>query len=460
MKSEKPKPLSGNVLAEDVLDFAPGLLSIQESPPARLPRAVFYSIAMLFLILLVWAAVGKLDVVATAEGRLVPTSYIKIVQPAEAGVIQDILVHEGQEVGAGQVLMRMDTKLADSDARAVRNEYTLKQLQLRRIEAELSGLPMVRKDEDPMDLYNQVEQQYLSNLKTYHDALDQERATLSKVKYDLRAAEEILKKLQETVPSHRKNLMAYEKLGKEGYISAIALEEKQREVLEKERDLRAQAARVSSLTSTIAASDKKLARLTSSYRSDLQNERVETESQAFRLREELEKIVHKSDRLVLRAPQNGIVKDLATHTRGTVVSPGTVIVSLVPRDEPLQAEVHIRNEDVGFVREQQNVKLKLAAYPFQKYGMIDGTVLHVGADASDAGSPPPGQGDGSQDLSAGYRYKALIQLDRQYLDTNGHHMQLSPGMLTVAEIHLGHRTVMEYLLSPAQKAWQEAARER
>jgi len=442
------------------LDFAPGLLSIQERPPAKLPRTVFYSIATLFLILLVWAIFGKLDIVATAEGRLVPKSYIKIVQPAEGGVIQDILVHEGQEVEAGQVLMRMDAKLADSDARAVRNEYKLKQIQLRRIEAELSDLPMEQKAGDPIDLYTHVEQQYFTNLKTHHDTLDQERATLSKVKYDLRASEEILKKLQETIPSYRRSLVAYEKLGKDGYISSIALEEKQREVLEKERDLRAQEARVSSLTSTITASEKKLARIISSYRSDLQNERVETESQAFRLREELEKIEHKSDRLVLRAPQSGIVKDLATHTRGTVVSPGTVIVSLVPQEEPLQAEVHIRNEDVGFVHKQQNVKLKLAAYPFQKYGMIEGTVLHVGADASDAGTQPAGQNNRSLDQSVGYRYKALIRLDKQYLETNDRHMQLSPGMLTVAEIHLGHRTVMEYLLSPMQKAWQEAGHER
>ncbi len=217
---------------------------------------------------------------------------------------------------------------------------------------------------------------------------------------------------------------------------------------------------LTSLRSTRTASEKKLSRITSSYRSELQNERIETESQAFRLREELEKVGHRSDRLVLRAPQNGIVKDLATHTRGTVVSPGTVLVSLVPQDEPLQAEVLVRNEDVGFVHVDQRVKLKFAAYSFQKYGMINGTVVHVGADATDNGAQPPGQSGESPDMSTGYRYKALVRLDTQHLDTNGQRMHLTPGMLASAEIHLGHRTVMEYLLSPTQKAWQEAGRER
>ncbi|MES9858369.1 MAG: HlyD family type I secretion periplasmic adaptor subunit [Sedimenticola sp.] len=455
MKPEKAEPLS-----EDVLAFSPGLLSIQESPPAKLPRTIFYSVALLFIILLVWAIFGKLDIVATAEGRLVPESYIKIVQPAEGGVVQDILVHEGQVVEAGQVLIRMDAKLTESDVRAVRNEYQLKRMQLRRIDAELSGLPMKQMEEDPLELYPQVEQQYLTNIKAYRDTFEQEQATLSKVSHDLRASEAILKKLKEVAPSFRRSLTAYEKLGEDGYVSTIALEEKQREMLEKTQDLNAQESRVSSLTSTRTVSEKKLARITSSYRSELQNERIETESQAFRLREELEKVEHRSDRLVLRAPQAGIVKDLATHTRGTVVSPGTVLVSLVPQDEPLQAEVLVRNEDVGFVHVEQRVKLKFAAYSFQKYGMINGTVIHVGADATDNGAQPPGQSGESPDMSAGYRYKALVRLDAQYLDTNGQQMHLTPGMLTSAEIHLGYRTVMEYLLSPTQKAWQEAGRER
>jgi hemolysin D len=93
-------------LTPEALDFAPGLLAIQESPPAKLPRAVMYSVSILFLILLVWAIFGKLNIIASAEGRLVPETYLKIVQPADAGIVQQILVEEGQAVKAGQVLIR------------------------------------------------------------------------------------------------------------------------------------------------------------------------------------------------------------------------------------------------------------------------------------------------------------------------------------------------------------------
>lgn len=454
------KPASVKTLSRDALDFAPGLLSIQESPPAKLPRTVLYSVAALFVILLAWASFGRLDIVASAEGRLVPQTYVKIVQPAEAGIVQEILVREGQSVEAGQVLMRMDAKLTEADARTIRGEFELKRLQLRRIDAELAGAPIRTEAADSPEIFTQVASQYAAHRQAYQDALAQERAILSKTRHDLQASEELARKLRETVPSYRRSAAAFEKLGKDGFYGSLAVEEKQRDRIEKEQDLRAQEATVASLKSTITASEKKLAQISSNYRSELQNERVETESQFRKLREEREKIEHKSGLLALRASQNGIIKDLATHTTGTVVSPGTVLMSLVPHDEPLLAEVLVRNEDVGFVHLDQRVKIKLSAYPFQKYGMIDGIVTHVGPDAADGGTPSPKENGTTPEPSMALRYKALVRLDTQYLATDGHRMRLSSGMQVVAEIHQGQRTVIEYLLSPVQKAWQEAGRER
>lgn len=447
-------------ISADTLDFAPGLLSIQESPPAKLPRTVLYCVIALFGILLIWATFGKLDIVASAEGRLVPQTYVKIVQPAEAGIVQEILVVEGQSVDAGQILMRMDAKLTEADARTIRNEYALKHLQLRRIDAELAGLPMHTEASDSPEIYAQVASQYAAHRQAYHDAVAQEQATLAKTRHDLQASEELARKLRETVPTYLKSAAAFEKLGKDGFYSTLAVEEKQRDRIEKQQDLRAQEATVASLKSTIVASEKKLAQITSNYRSELQNERIETESQFRKLRDEREKIEHKASLLSLRAPQRGVIKDLATHTVGTVVSPGSVLMSLVPHDEPLQAEVYVKNEDVGFVHRDQRVKLKLSAYPFQKYGMIDGTVIHVGPDAADQPNSSTKMGGDASDEPNGLRYKALVRLDNQDLKTDGNSLRLSPGMQVVAEIHQGRRTVMEYLLSPVQKAWLEAGRER
>jgi HlyD family secretion protein len=443
-------------LNPDVLDFAPGLLAIQESPPARLPRAVMYLVLGLFFIMLAWAVFGKLDIIASAEGRLVPQTYVKIVQPADAGIVQDILVSEGQAVEAGQILIRMDTQLTDADANTVHNDLKLKSLLLRRIDAELAGLPMTRRKDDPPELYAQIENQYRARRQAYLDALGQENESLNKARHELKSAEEVLSKLRQVVPVYRQSAAAYEKLAKENFFSQLAAQEKMRDKIEKEQDLLAQESAVASLKAAIAASEKRVAQITSNYRSQLHNERVETESQHHKLEQDSAKIEHKSDLLELRSPQAGIIKDLATHTRGTVVSPGTVLMTLVPQNEPLRAEVMVRNEDVGFVYPNQKTRIKLAAYPFQKYGMIDGTVIHIGADVSDNNS-----GQAAADKAAlPLTYKVLVRLETQHLDIEGEELKLAPGMQVIAEIHQGRRTVMEYLLSPVQKAFHEAGRER
>lgn len=156
------------------------------------------------------------------------------------------------------------------------------------------------------------------------------------------------------------------------------------------------------------------------------------------------------------------MKDLATHTVGTVAAPGTILMTLVPQGDTLIAEVWVGNLDVGFVRPGQDVKLKLAAFQFQKYGMIEGVVRQVSADATEAPSANTRSDTlGGRDRPMGpLAYRALVDLKRQALETEGARYALSPGMQVSGEISLGTRTILEYLLSPVQKAWHEAGRER
>lgn len=156
------------------------------------------------------------------------------------------------------------------------------------------------------------------------------------------------------------------------------------------------------------------------------------------------------------------MKDLATHTVGTVAAPGTILMTLVPQGDTLIAEVWVGSQDVGFVRPGQDVKLKLAAFQFQKYGMIEGVVRQVSADATEAPSANTRSDTlGGRDRPMGpLAYRALVDLKRQALETEGARYALSPGMQVSGEISLGTRTILEYLLSPVQKAWHEAGRER
>ncbi len=450
-----------HVLSPEAMDFAPGLLSIQESPPGRLPRAVMYTVAALFVILVLWANFGKLNIIASAEGRLVPQSYVKIVQPADAGIVQEILVKEGEAVQAGQVLMRMDMKLAEADAKTIGNDLAIRSLQLRRIDAELNGTLLLRKPGDPDDLFRQVDAQYRDHRQSYLDALEQAQASLSKAQREYDSAKVVLAKLVETTPFLKQQADAFADMGKEGYAPQVMVRDKQREYLEKAQDLRAQESTVASLDAAINQAKKQIDMITSKYRSDLRTERMDAEGQYRKLGQDWVKQEHKNRLLELRAPQAGIINDLATHTVGTVVSPGTVLLSIVPEHEALVAEISVKNDDVGFVYPKQKVKLKLAAYPFEEYGMLDGEVIHIDPDASapeqQAKNSNPNKSQQQQTPSI---YKAIVSLDQQTLDTEGKQHKLVAGMQVVAEINQGRRTVMQFLLSPVTKTFQESGHER
>jgi HlyD family secretion protein len=353
----------------------------------------------------------------------------------------------------------MDTRFSEADRQALRNELAQRSLQLRRIDAELEGASLARHRDDPPVLFAQVEAQFRARRQAFLDSLETEKAILAKAEQDLRAAREIEAKLRQQLPIYREQEQAFEKLTREGYAGRMLFLEKQRDRIEKEQDLKAQEFAIQSLSATIEQGRKRTAQLQSNYRQALQNERVETEAQAAKLEQDWNKHAARHDLLELRAPQDGIVKDLATHTVGSVLQPGTVLMTLVPTKDPMQAEVWVTHDDAGFVNVGRAAKLKLATYPFQKYGMIEGEVKRISPDASEM---TDGRGDrrGGAGEGAGSGYRTLVALKTPYLEADGKRYPLSPGMQVTAEINLGTRTVLEYVLSPVQRTLHEAGRER
>ncbi len=451
----------GERIRADPHDFRPAIVRLESTPPSPLGRRSLW-VALAFLAaLLAWAAIAQLDIVAVAEGRLVPASYLKIVQPADAGVVKEILVREGERVRTGQVLMRMDAALSQSDLRTLTADYHAKRLAVRRIDAQLAAMPFARRADDPPDLFAQVLAQYEANRRAHENALAQERATLEKAKSDLSAAEAIRRKLVEVLPHYREQEAAFAKLERDGFAGRLMATDKQRERIEKEQDLAAQEAVIAAARAAIAQQEIRIGQIAADYARNLRTERFDVVNQLEKASQDLAKQEHRHGYLDLRAPQDGLVKDLATHTVGTVASPGTILMTLVPQEERLRAEVWVRNDDIGFVREAQPVRMKFAAFAFQKYGMVEGRVAHLSADATEQGpSPAAAGGPVAKAAPMPLAYRTLVDLDRDALVADGVRYRLAPGMQVAAEIHLGTRTVLEYLLSPVRKAFHEAARER
>lgn len=406
----------------------------------------------LFGSLLLWALFGQLDIIAVAGGRLVPKTYIQIVQPAKAGVVKAILVTEGERVQAGQVLMRMDAQDTKVDLDLLTQEVIASSLQRRRIEAELTGHPLLRKTSDPPALLAEAQAQYRDHRLSYLDHIAVAQQAYEKARRDDQAGRQILVKLQELTPLAKEQATAYAAMGRGGYVPRMKVLDKERDYLDDAQNLRAQRQTVASLQAAVAQAAAAVAEVRAHYRAHLQNERLVVDGQERKRKGRLAKLRHRMHALALRAPQSGIVMTLATHSLGTVVAPGTVLVTIVPDHEPLMAEVRVKNRDVGFVYPGQHVRVKIAAYPFEKYGTVDGVITYLGPDASRR------HPHGAQPASAARTFKALVSLKDTVLRAQGHVYQLKPGMQVTADLHEGHRTVMAYLLSPIATTLRNSGR--
>jgi len=439
-------------------DHDPRFRVLTERPPSWLARATLLGLVALCIALVGWAAIGRTDIVAVAEGRLVPPLRVQIVQPAEPGIVREVLVREGERVAEGQALMRMDGTLHAADQRTLLAEAHARALALRRIDAELSGQPPVRDPTDPTEGFVRALAQYEANRRAHVAALAHERAVLARARSELATAAQVHAKLAQALPHYAAQDEAYRDLAARGFAGRLLASEKSREHIEKARDLAAQDAAVDAARAAIEQSERRLDSIAAEYRRGLHSERAEVAQRHAQVAEELRKLEHRGALQVLRAPHRGIVKDMATLAPGAVVTAGATLLSLVPDDTPPLAEVSVRNDDIGFVRAGLPVAVKLAAFPFQKYGLMAGRVETVGADAIDPSTHPAIRATEANPSTAPYR--TLVRLQTAHLVHDGRDYPLASGMQVTAEIRLGDRTVLEYLLAPVTKAWREAARER
>lgn len=421
-----------------------------------MPRAMLATLLLLLFGLLAWAFLGRLDIVARAEGTLVPINRVQIVQPFEGGRVADILVKEGQQVVAGQTLMQMDARISEVETEEMLRELSVVNLQLRRVRAELQGDTFAAEPLDDPNLSRQVREQLHANRRAYKDAVMEQQAALDRTQAELTGAQEVWQKLKDILPIFKRSEAAYTELADNGAIAALDVLDRRRERLETERDLELQGGHVVALEGQLEEIQARLQRLDSEYRQRLLHERNELQGRKAKLESELEARAYRNRLLSLVAPRGGIVKNLATHTKGYVVPSGTVLMSITPTNEPLQAEVFVQNQDVGFVRPGQVARLKLAAFPFQRFGTVDGVVELVSSD-SNRNEQSNGASSNTQMQSA---YQAILTPAEQHVQKDGERLDLRPGMAVVAEIKLGERSVMEYLLSPIRRTLDYAGKER
>ena len=182
-------------------------------------------------------------------------------------------------------------------------------------------------------------------------------------------------------------------------------------------------------------------------RADLPANLARAEVQVTQLRGELAKSRQRADLHHITAPVDGTVAQLSIHTESGIVEAGKPLMAIVPDDGQLIAQVKIANKDVGFVQIGQPVSVKLDAFPFTRYGTIEGKLIGI-------------SGDAVLDQQLGPVYIARVALSRTTVDRGDRQARVLPGMVATADIKTGRRSLLSYLVSPIDQARREAVRER
>jgi len=446
------QPALRRSLPAAIAEFQSDAVELEERAPPRVARMTLYGITALIAAAIVWASVSSIDEVVVAPGKLITTQPTIVVQPLETSIIRTINVAAGEIVKKGQVLATLDATFSQSDVDQQRAKFAALDAQVKRLEAELAGADYTQtaggsRDELlQMQLFGQRRAYYMAQLQNYDQQIAAQAATITSSRN------------QETVLANRRDTLsqiegARERLYNRESGSLITLLGSRDARLDVETSLSAVQGRADEAEHTFAKLKADRQAFIEDFRRAAMEQLVDLRSQRDTAAQELKKMELRRDMVALTAPADAVVLDLAARSVGSVVREAEPIVTLVPLNVPLEAEVSVNTRDIGRITNGKEARIKFDAYPFQKFGTASGTVRTVSRDAF-----TPSQQEAATQTAAPY-FKALIPLADPRLKGSDEPVRLLPGMTVSAEIMVGHRTVISYFLYPILRGLDTAIRE-
>jgi hemolysin D len=449
--------------------FLPAALEILETPPSPIGRWIIWLIVIAASFALLWASLAQVDVVATAEGRVIPRARLQSVEAIEAGVIRAIHVREGERVAAGDPLIGLDPSFADADSQSAAVEYATARLARARAEALLAyvdgqaGAFVAPEGSDPAAAAAEAMavQARIAGLREQLAGVDS-RIAGARAAQDAAEADRLA--LEETLPLIEQQFEARRQLAERGFAAPALVAQWQERVVTQRRALEARRADERRAEAEVAMLARERARAMQDFRAQAAAEQAEAEAITATRAQSVRRAELREGFQTLTAPVDGVVNEIAVTTIGEVVETGSPLVTIVPEGEELIVEALVLNRDVGFVRPGQDVVIKLEAYPFTRHGFLEGEVEYVSADA--IADEARGLVFPIRVRITGSRLRDVINPgllragpgdNAIFVDRSG---ALSPGMAVQVEVITGQRSVASYVLSPVARAAGEAGRER
>ncbi|MDJ0662202.1 MAG: HlyD family type I secretion periplasmic adaptor subunit [Crocosphaera sp.] len=432
--------------------FLPAALEILETPASPAARWTGILLAVFFTIAIAWSVIGTIDMVAVAQGRIVPAGGVKQIQPRDIGVVRSIHVKNGQHVTQGEILVRLDPTESEVDHDQLVKERAVAEIDLARLHAMLRRLdgaagPFQTPDgADPVSA-EMAEQRLNSDMAAFEariSALDAEMARAIADRDSVRAE---IQKLRLTLPLIEEREQALARLVEKGVSPRPNWLEVKTQLIETQQEVAIQTSRLAEAEAAMVAAVMNQDQVRAEAKRETLAEFQETRRTYDQAVLALKKAALNEELQTLRAPADGVIQQLAVHTVGGVVQPAEPLMVLVPDDAPLEISAMVLNKDKGFVRAGHKAEIKIESFPFTKYGLIPGDVQHL-------------SGDAIQDEQLGLVYEARVALNETTILADGETVPLTPGMNVTVEVKTGERQIIEFLISPLLRYQDEAFRER
>lgn len=437
-----------------VVEYLPDADEIERTPPPRLAQATIWVIVVGLVTLLTWASLARLDKVVTATGRLVNPVPNVVVQPLETSIIQTVDVRPGQTVKKGDLLATLDPTFAKADETQLRTRMQSLETQIGSLQQELGGAQAsaeaasaaVGSDQRlQAELQSERRANYQAQQRRLAESVNRLQAALATNRQDQSLIAGRLRSLREMEGMQEKSVA--QKFG-----SQIQLLEAQQRTKEVARELELVGSRERELRRELAAAEAEKQAFERGWRQKTMEDLLAITRERDALKEQLDKASKRQNLVKLTAPVDGVVLEIAKLSPGSIVREAETFFTLVPLDVVLQAEAQIDSADVGYVKPGDAVRLKIDAFPFQRHGTLTAKVSSISQDAYKRDGPAPGA------ISSAY-YLARFAIPNPQLENMKPETRLLPGMTLTAEVVVGDRTVISYLVWPLTKGLHEAIRE-
>ena len=448
--SVNPLAESKDASGKTAIDFLPDADEIERRPMPGGARLTLHFLVLTMISFFVWASVSEIDLVVVARGRLVTPLPNIVVQPLETSIVQSIEVRPGQIVRKGDRLATLDATFAQADESQLRNRFESLNTQWSSLDAELSGARLEPSRQESADskiqnrLATERQATYQSQIRRQSESIARLRSSLETSRKDEMGQLERVKGLREM------ESMTDDLVSKKLAIRSRLLDVRDR-LLEAERGMEMARNRQIEIRKELASLEAEKTAFETGWRQKMLEEMLTVSRERDAVSDQLQKANLRQSKVTLVAPVDAVVLEVAKLSQGSIVREAEAFFTLVPLGTVLEADVQISSQDIGYVKQLAKVNVKVDAYPFQKHGTLEGSLRTISQDAFRKDS----QSNTGQDAY----YGARVSLKETKLDDLPANAALLPGMTVSAEILVGKRSVMSYLLWPLTKATKESIRE-